>query len=100
MPYRYQLATMAYAPGLTHYHQLPVMRSLSSLSFDAFIQDATSRDAGYWFLTSHSGPQLDPDLKDLRKPWADPIVYENYIMYSGHLLLMRAYIQCYLTTMS
>ncbi|KAL3489613.1 hypothetical protein BJX62DRAFT_252511 [Aspergillus germanicus] len=42
---------------------------------------------GYWFLTSHSGIAVDPDLKELRKPWADPIVREN-IMYSGHFLLM------------
>ncbi|TKA43442.1 hypothetical protein B0A55_13379, partial [Friedmanniomyces simplex] len=35
---------------------------------------------GYWYMTSQSGVGADPDLKELRKPWADP--------YSGHLLLM------------
>ncbi|GJC89183.1 linalool dehydratase/isomerase [Colletotrichum liriopes] len=34
-----------------------------------------------------AGVATDPDLKELRKPWADPIVKEN-IMYSGHLLMM------------
>ncbi|KAJ4263307.1 hypothetical protein NW762_006125 [Fusarium torreyae] len=42
---------------------------------------------GYWYLTSQSGIFVDPDLKELRKPWADPIKMEN-IMYSGHLLHM------------
>ncbi|WYZ44936.1 hypothetical protein EsH8_VIII_000252 [Colletotrichum jinshuiense] len=41
----------------------------------------------YWFNTSMAGVATDPDLKELRKPWADPIVKEN-IMYSGHLLMM------------
>jgi hypothetical protein len=44
---------------------------------------------GYWFLTSHGGNKLDPSLKELRKPWADPVKEEN-IMYSGHLLLMTS----------
>ena len=42
---------------------------------------------GYWYLTSQSGIKVDPDLKEMRKPWADPVIREN-IMYSGHLLLM------------
>ncbi|EKG20437.1 hypothetical protein MPH_02247 [Macrophomina phaseolina MS6] len=42
---------------------------------------------GYWYLTSQGGKIVDPDLVELRKPWADPNKQEN-IMYSGHLLLM------------
>jgi hypothetical protein len=88
--YRYQLATMAYACGLTHYHRLPVMRSLFKTLIRRTIHKMLRREVwGYWFLTSHSGSLVDPDLKELRKPWADPIVREN-IMYSGHLLLMTS----------
>lgn len=32
---------------------------------------------------------VDPDLKELRNPWADPVITEN-IMYSDHLLLMTS----------
>lgn len=38
---------------------------------------------GYWFLTSHSGSFVDPDLKELRKPWADPICKENIMVNSN-----------------
>jgi hypothetical protein len=86
--YRYQLATMAYAAGLTHYHHLPAMRSYFRSLIRRLIHKMLRREVwGYWFLTSHSGIRVDPDLKELRKPWADPVVKEN-IMYSGHLLLM------------
>ncbi|KAL3451087.1 hypothetical protein BJX65DRAFT_293696 [Aspergillus insuetus] len=86
--YRYQLATMAYAAGAAHYHRLPAMRSLFKTLLEDLIDKMLKRDVwGYWLLTSHSGKAVDPDLKELRKPWADPIVREN-IMYSGHLLLM------------
>ena len=30
-----------------------------------------------WYLTSQSGKKMDPDLKELRKPWADPVCKEN-----------------------
>ena len=43
----------------------------------------------YWFVASHGGNLFDPSLKELRKPWADPVKKEN-IMYSGHLLLMTS----------
>ncbi|KAF6788484.1 hypothetical protein CSOJ01_14997 [Colletotrichum sojae] len=86
--YRYQLATMAYAAGAAHYHRLPLLRSPFKKLMEGMIRKMLLRDVwGYWFLTSHGGVMLDPDLKELRKPWADPVVREN-IMYSGHLLLM------------
>ena len=88
--YRYQLATMTYAAGVAHYHRLPVMRSLFKSLIRRLIYKMLRREVwGYWFLTSHSGPVVDPDLKGMRQPWADPIVHEN-IMYSGHLLLMTS----------
>ncbi|KAJ5247100.1 hypothetical protein N7468_002083 [Penicillium chermesinum] len=86
--YRYQLATMAYASGVTHYHRMPAMRGIFKPLMRRLIHKMLRREVwGYWYLTSQSGKAVDPDLKELRKPWADPIIREN-IMYSGHLLLM------------
>ncbi|KAL7905001.1 hypothetical protein GGI35DRAFT_471894 [Trichoderma velutinum] len=86
--YRYQLATMAYAIAAAQYHRMPAARSVFKPLMDRIIHKMLRREVwGYWFLTSHSGTLVDPDLKELRKPWADPICREN-IMYSGHLLLM------------
>ncbi|OKL56704.1 hypothetical protein UA08_08016 [Talaromyces atroroseus] len=88
--YRYQLSTMAYASGLAHYHRLPAMHGLFQPLIRRLIQKMLYREVwGYWYLSSQSGIMLDPDLKVLRKPWADPVVREN-IMYSGHLLLMTS----------
>ena len=88
--YRYQLATMAYATAVAHYHHLPAMRGPFKRLFRRIIHKMLLRQVwGYWFNTSHSGFVMDPDLPDLRKPWADPVIKEN-IMYSGHLLLMTS----------
>lgn len=86
--YRYQLATMAYAAGLAHYHRLPALRSMFRSLFDDLIDKMLRRDVwGFWYMTSQSGKAVDPSLTELRKPWPDPVCREN-IMYSGHLLLM------------
>jgi hypothetical protein len=88
--YRYQLATMTYAAGVTHYRRLPAMRSTFKTLMRRMIHKMLRREVwGYWFTTSHGGNLLDPDLTELRKPWADPVIKEN-IMYSGHLLLMTS----------
>ncbi|KAJ5555594.1 hypothetical protein N7535_008029 [Penicillium sp. DV-2018c] len=85
---RYQLATMSYAIGAAHYHRLPAMRSMFKPVFEALIRKMLRREVwDYWYLSSQSGKKLDPELKELRKPWADPVRKEN-IMYSGHLLNM------------
>ncbi|KAM3414385.1 hypothetical protein BST61_g11026 [Cercospora zeina] len=86
--YRYQIATMAYAAGAAHYHRQPILRSPYKALFRQLVHKMLHRAVwGYWFNSSLGGIQTDPDLKELRKPWADPVVREN-IMYSGHLLLM------------
>ncbi|KAF2637715.1 hypothetical protein P280DRAFT_492136 [Massarina eburnea CBS 473.64] len=86
--YRYQLATMTYAAGAAHYHHLPLMRDMFKDLLLNQINKMLRREVwGYWYMTSQSGVKVDPDLKELRKPWADPVCKEN-IMYSGHLLLM------------
>ncbi|KAJ9615247.1 hypothetical protein H2200_001321 [Cladophialophora chaetospira] len=88
--YRYQLATMAYAVGVTHYHRLPALRSIFRPLLRQLIHKMLRREVwSYWFTTSLGGVLTDPSLKKLREPWADPVVREN-IMYSGHLLLMTS----------
>ncbi|RVX75891.1 hypothetical protein B0A52_00248 [Exophiala mesophila] len=89
--YRYQLANLVYAASVAHYHRLPALRSVFKPMMRRFIQKMLLRDVwGYWYNTSQSGTILNPDLKEPRKPWADPVVREN-IMYSGHLLLMLSF---------
>ncbi|CAK1360493.1 unnamed protein product [Cercospora beticola] len=86
--YRYQLATMAYAAGVAHFHRLPALRSAFKCLIEQLIHKMLRRDVwSYWYLTSQSGKFVDPDIVEMRKPWADPNKEEN-IMYSGHLLLM------------
>lgn len=86
--YRYQLAIMAYALGLAHYHRLPAAPGLFRSTFDRLIHKMLRREVwSYWRETSRSGPRLDPDLKTLREGWTDPVRREN-IMYSGHLHAM------------
>lgn len=79
--YRYQLAAMAYASGAAHYHRLPALRSLFKTLFEKLIHKMLLRDVwGYWYLTSQSGKMVDPDLTELRKPWADPNKKENIMV--------------------
>ena len=86
--YRYQLAQMAYAIGLAHYHRLPAAPAVFRATFDSLIRKMLRREVwGYWKDTSQSGVYVNPDIKELRKGWTDPVVREN-IMYSGHLSAM------------
>lgn len=86
--YRYQLAQMAYAVGLTHYHHLPAAPGIFRNTFARLIHKMLRREVwSYWRETSRSGPRLDPGLKVLREGWTDPVKQEN-IMYSGHLHAM------------
>lgn len=79
---------MSYAAGVAHYHRLPLAKSIFQSLLEKLISKMLRREVwGYWYLTSQSGILVNPSLKELRKPWADPVVKEN-IMYSGHLLLM------------
>lgn len=83
--YRYQLAFMAYAAGAAHYHRLPALRSVFRSLIEKLIKKMLHPDTwGYWYLTSQSGKRLDPDLKELRKPWSDPVCRENVMV--SHLL--------------
>jgi hypothetical protein len=72
---------MTYATGAAHYHHLPAMRSLFKPLMRALIAKMLRREVwGYWYLTSQSGIRTDPDLKELRKPWADPVCKENIMV--------------------
>ncbi|WPG98723.1 Hypothetical protein R9X50_00151700 [Acrodontium crateriforme] len=88
--YRYQLATMAYAAGVAHFNRQPLLRGVYKPLIRQLIHKMLLRSVwGYWFTTSLGGITSNPDLKELRTPWADPVVREN-IMYSGHLLHMTS----------
>ena len=82
--YRYQLATMAYATGAAHYHRLPALRSVYRTLMEKLISKMLRKEVwGYWFLTSHGGIKTDPSLKELRRPWSDPIKEENIMVSSS-----------------
>lgn len=79
--YRYQLSAMTYAAGAAHYHRLPAMRSLLKPLIRKLISKMLRREVwSYWYMTSQSGTKSDPDLKELRKPWADPVCKENIMV--------------------
>lgn len=79
--YRYQLATMAYAAGVAHFHRLPALRSAFKQLSEQLIHKMLRREVwGYWYLTSQSGKFVDPDLVEMRKPWADPNKRENIMV--------------------
>ena len=83
--YRYQISHMAYATGAAHYHHQPVMRSMYKELLERLIAKMLRREVwGYWYLTSQSGIRLNPDLKELRKPWADPVRKENIMVSPVH----------------
>jgi Linalool dehydratase/isomerase len=81
---RYRIATMTYAAGVAHYHRLPMAKSIFQSLFEKLIAKILRREVwGYWYLTSQSGIKVNPSIKELRKPGADPIIVEN-IMISLH----------------
>lgn len=86
--YRYPLAHMAYTLAAAHYHHLPAAPGAFKGPYEQIIEKMLRQDVwGYWKETSASGVKFNPDIKELRPTWADPVVREN-IMYSGHLLAM------------
>ena len=78
---RYQLSAMAYAAGAAHFHRLPALRSVFRSLIQKLITIMLHPDVWtYWFNNSLSGKALDPDLKELRKPWVDPVCKENVMV--------------------
>ena len=79
--FRCQLSAMAYAAGAAHFHRLPALRSVFRSLIQKLIAKMLHPDVWtYWFNNSLSGKSLDPDLKELRKPWADPVCKENVMV--------------------
>jgi hypothetical protein len=75
--------------GAAHYHRFPAMRSVFKALFKNTIAKTLRREVwGYWYLASKSGVTVDPDLKELRKPWADLVCKEN-IMVNVSLLIYQ-----------
>jgi hypothetical protein len=73
---------MAYGAGIAHYHRLPAMRSIFKPLMKRLITKMLRREVwGYWYLTSQSGIFVDPDLKEMRKPWSDPVCRENIMVH-------------------
>jgi Linalool dehydratase/isomerase len=92
---RYQLATMAYAAGASHYHTLPAMREAFKELFEKLIAKMMRREVwGYWYLTSQSGKFVDPSIEELRKPWADPVRKENIMVSFDTFSLIVSYSFC------
>lgn len=92
--YRYQLASMAYAAGAAHYHRLPALRSVFQALLQKMIRKMLHPEVwSYWYLTSQSGKRLDPDLKQLRRPWADPVRKENVMVSSRFITLKYLMVQ-------
>lgn len=60
--YHYQLAFMVYAAGAAHYPRLPALRSVFRSLQKLISKMLRPEVRGYWYLTSQSGPRLDPDL--------------------------------------
>ena len=81
MAFRYQLAHMTYAIGATHFHRLPAQRSALKSLFEKLMNKMLNKAVwDYWYMTSQSGIRVDPDLKELRKPWVDPVCKENIMV--------------------
>jgi hypothetical protein len=86
--YRYQLAWMAYALGIAHFHRLPGAPGFFKRAYANIMRKMLRYDVwSYWEHTSKSSLFLDPDFTEFREGWRDPVVKEN-IMYSGHVHAM------------
>jgi len=72
---RYQLAEIAYGSALAHFHRLPAARGYFKQMFKNLIRKMMRREVwNYWKDTSQSGIRVNPDIKELRKGWTDPVV--------------------------
>ncbi|AKE01511.1 hypothetical protein XU06_31850 (plasmid) [Rhodococcus erythropolis] len=89
--YRFQLPHMAYALASAHYHRLPAAPGYFRSSYESLMSKMMRTDVWFsWMDHSMSGVRFDPDITELRQPWADPLRKEN-IMFSGHVLAMTGY---------
>ena len=60
---------------------MPAARSVFKPLLKKLITKMLRREVwGYWYLSSQSGVFVDPDLKEMRKPWSDPVCRENIMV--------------------
>lgn len=87
--FRYQLAYMAYAVALTHFHRLPAAPGYFRQTFDDLIQKMLLPDVWYfWRETSRGGGEVNKDAP-ISPGQVNPIDRDN-IMYSAYLQSMSA----------
>lgn len=87
--YRYQLAHLAYALALAHFHHLPAARGVCRQTFKNLIDKMMRREVwGFWRESSKGSAFFDPSLTTVREQGKVNPVGEENIMYSGHLAAM------------
>jgi hypothetical protein len=87
--FRYQLAYMAYALGLAHFHRLPAAPGYFRESFDRLVQKMLLPDVWYfWRETSRGGGAANLDAP--RSPGTVNPVDRDNIMYSAYIQSMSA----------
>jgi hypothetical protein len=85
--YRYQLAYMAYAVGLTSFHRLPAAPGYVRATFDGLVQKMLLPDVWYyWRETSRGGGGANLDAP-VSEGWINPVEKDN-IMYSAYIQSM------------
>jgi hypothetical protein len=85
--YRYQLAYMAYALALTHYHRLPAAPALFKGALDRLIEKMIHPEVWlYWRDSSTGRGFFTMDVPELESR-IDPVADDN-IMYSAYLQTM------------
>jgi hypothetical protein len=83
--YRYQLAYMAYAIGLAHFHRLPAAPGAFRDTFDRLIQKMLHPDVWmYWRNVSQGGSPFNAHLRPILHELWDPVQTDN-IMYSAYV---------------
>ena len=85
--YRYQLAFMTYALGITQHQKTPAYRELYQRAISRMIDKMKRREVwDYWEKMSEFSDYA-AHIKSTEAGWIDPMANKN-IMYSGHLFQM------------
>ena len=85
--FRYQLAFMAYALGLAHFHRLPAAPGVFKQTFEKLIEKMMIPEVWYYWRDVSVGGGIFNHEAGLAEPQTDPIAKDN-IMYSAYLQSM------------